>query len=333
MKKILFLIVLAAVLVSGCMQAPVDTGNTDTGRTTPPVIAPSIQPAPTPTPIQPEPTPEPEGCLCAQVYDPVCGVDGITYSNSCEAGCGGIDISFEGECVTEEQEAEEEAQREETEAEQIEELVFNINFDRESFTRYTDASENNYHAIKRNGVTTVAGFNADSNAARFNGRTHQLEIDNDDFKADLKSFTIMMWVNVDDLESIRSLFSRLNGHAEYPRAVITKQGAVELAMIVSSDSTKKLITGEGAVEEDTWIHIAISVDGDNENRGKVFLDGEFVWAKTFGEGTLNGGTNKLLIGKSNLGANFSGLMDDLRLYKEALSDSEIESIYDATKRQ
>ena len=329
MKKRLFLIVLAAVLLAGCTQGPVDTGNTDTGTTTPPVIRPGVQP--TPTPVQPDP--EPEGCVCAQVYDPVCGVDGNTYSNACEAGCAGIDISFEGECVTEEQEAEEEEQREEAEAEQAEELVFNINFDRESFTRFTDAGENDYHALKRNGVKTVAGFNEDSNAASFNGRTHQLDIDNDDFKADLKSFTIMMWVNVDDLDNIRSLFSRLNGHTEYPRVVITKQGAVELAVIVSSDATKKLVTGEGAVEEDSWIHIAVVVDGDNENRGKIYLDGEFVWAKTFGEGIMNGGTNKLLIGKSTLGANFSGLMDDLRLYSAALSDSEIETIYDATKQQ
>lgn len=38
------------------------------------------------------------GCFCLQVYEPVCGINGKTYSSSCEANCAGVSIKSSGEC-------------------------------------------------------------------------------------------------------------------------------------------------------------------------------------------------------------------------------------------
>ena len=39
-----------------------------------------------------------EPCACVDIYMPVCGVDGQTYGNGCEARCAHVGVAYEGEC-------------------------------------------------------------------------------------------------------------------------------------------------------------------------------------------------------------------------------------------
>mmetsp|Transcript_10668 Transcript_10668/g.17607 ORF Transcript_10668/g.17607 Transcript_10668/m.17607 type:complete len:239 (+) Transcript_10668:79-795(+) len=39
-----------------------------------------------------------EPAFCIEVYEPVCGEDGSTYSNACKAGLANVAVAYEGEC-------------------------------------------------------------------------------------------------------------------------------------------------------------------------------------------------------------------------------------------
>ncbi len=43
----------------------------------------------------------PDPCICPDVFDPVCGCDGRTYGNACEARCAAVSVAHGGPCVNE----------------------------------------------------------------------------------------------------------------------------------------------------------------------------------------------------------------------------------------
>ncbi|HOV89610.1 MAG TPA: CsgG/HfaB family protein [Syntrophorhabdaceae bacterium] len=136
-------------------------------------------------------------------------------------------------------------------------------------------------------------------------------------------FTIAVWVkpdgnNIDNGDAVVSkccepyaLFTWLDSPVNGITAVISS-GAVYSGYVIPNN---------------VWSHIAVTYDG---NVVRFYHNGSLVVNKPFARGltTDNGG---LYIGASPHGApeDFSGMIDEVRIYNKALSDAEINNIYNA----
>lgn len=87
-----------------CGAAPGAAAATS-GKTPPSVTqedGPAVKAASTPAPAAAEApaatTGRKPGCVCAALYMPVCGADGQTYSNACDADCAGVAVAAQGMC-------------------------------------------------------------------------------------------------------------------------------------------------------------------------------------------------------------------------------------------
>jgi hypothetical protein len=118
------------------------------------------------------------------------------------------------------------------------------------------------------------------------------------------------------------------------RAVIFKeQPGYHLYTLYASDNNNKPvgqtnIGGEKNVESPTqltagaWVHLAMTYDGINM---KLYVNGALV-ATTPISGAEASSTSPLTLGGDRIwGEYFQGLIDDVRVYNRALSQSEIQS--------
>jgi hypothetical protein len=88
-------------------------------------------------------------------------------------------------------------------------------------------------------------------------------------------------------------------------------------------------TGD-SIQKDTWYHLMVAYSSSGEVR--AYLDGSRVLTDSYGDGLVEGSRIQQAIGaNSSTSRLHDGLIDDVRIYDRALSDSEVQSVYDATK--
>jgi len=154
-------------------------------------------------------------------------------------------------------------------------------------------------------------------------------LDNDVFDTSLTSFGMSLWVkNETPLAGNNALLYLMgndsqNGGGIGLYLIDHADGARLVFKLESSGGGLNLVTPFGGFpSDDAWHHVAITSDG---SEGGIYIDGELVdWAPTQ---TIDAATKPLRIGSNANGTQhtFTGGLDDLRLYDDAISYQEIQT--------
>jgi len=187
-----------------------------------------------------------------------------------------------------------------------------------------DSTGNGHHSITAIGDWLPDG-GIDGGAFSFDGETSiiQLNTNNISFLRDkFTAFTAAMWFKPNDLNTRQVLFERGGNGAGL--AIQINEGKLEAAVVNNKPEVNRIILSTELTGAESWHHVA-AVFGNSTF--KLFLDGQLAEEIATPFDTVSEAANEGAIGArfsvdafagSGGGANFNGVIDDVRLYHEAV---------------
>jgi len=188
----------------------------------------------------------------------------------------------------------------------------------------------------KNGATLAAGFVGQ--AFNFDGVDDYVEIPDSNSLDTGTQFTIDAWFNTDDVHKIdpgtKSETQTIVMYGFDPadgknNPLHIRDGKLYLAIRGYGPGLDDLV-GVTSITSNTWYHAAVTYDGTT---AKLYLNGALEDSKS---ASMNMNTNsRVTIGRyqnpkyNNINFHFDGLIDEVEIFNRALSDSEIQDIFDA----
>ncbi len=193
-----------------------------------------------------------------------------------------------------------------------------------------DTCQSNNSGTLSANVVRVAGVNNGS-ALEFNGVDTQVNVGSDSSLDDLVTFTQTAWFKTNDVSR------------QYQ--IIMAKGSWNHWLLLAGDElmgfNRCLTTHPYSrsnnynIQVGEWHHVVMSYDFSGDKYVHLYLDGEEVddyinYRACVGDADLNYADDNLYIGRDSNGGvarRFDGVIDDVRIYTEALSVSAIQKLY------
>jgi regulation of enolase protein 1 (concanavalin A-like superfamily) len=189
----------------------------------------------------------------------------------------------------------------------------------------TDSSGFGNHGTVEN-ATWVSG--ADGGALDFNGSTSRVTLPVAAFDSISSEISIAMWVYGDDFQPLEdSVFYAVDGSNARVLNIHLPFSNTNVYWDAGYDSGYDRIykTANDSVYKGKWNHWAFTKSATDRTM-KIFLNGT-LWHSGSGKTKIITGITAATIGSQITSASYNGLIDDIRLYNIALSDAEIQDLY------
>ena len=144
----------------------------------------------------------------------------------------------------------------------------------------------------------------------------------------LPPFTLMAWIYNEDIARIGTIIAKTGtspGDTNYWMDS-RDNGKIGIGVYDTAANWRYVATAAGVIEANKWYHVAGTYDGTTF---KLYVNGTERPEKLVWSGAIRQNDHKLRIGVRGFVGNwFKGMIDEVYVWRRALSASEIRAIYD-----
>jgi hypothetical protein len=205
-----------------------------------------------------------------------------------------------------------------------------------------DVSGSNANGTVSGAVLTADRFGKSNQSYSFDGLDDHIAIGNPAAVQTTTKVTVAGWVNIDAFKSNQSLMAIItkiyfdpNAGGNPAKGYWLRQdfygnGTPSFAVALYSATgtySGMYVGGNEALTTGTWMFIAMTI---NDTQLKVYKNGTLTNDVTNSVNLVDGTQGDLMIGTYGGGFKFDGLIDDVTIYNRALSDNEVQQLYEQT---
>jgi len=172
-------------------------------------------------------------------------------------------------------------------------------------------------------------------AFRFNGRNASVRVPDTAVHDITNNWTLAAWVNTSSIaghkgkaQAVISKVGGATGNHGYQMGIVDHTGEVFLLFNEAGQSWPGWVHRAGKVPLNTWTFIACTYDN---NTMSIYINGVLAGSRTVGSRLGVNSSSNFRIGLDDNGnCDFSGMIDEVRVYNRALLGTEIRSLYSGT---